>query len=55
MHAYRLLINGELITTSDELNVVNPATGEVFASCQAAVWTTQWSAQASPTTKNAVW
>ena len=33
MHAYKLLINGELVTASKQLDVINPATGKVFASC----------------------
>lgn len=33
---YRLLIDGQLLDTSAQLDVVNPATGEVFAHCPAA-------------------
>src|SRR5690606_20490449 len=32
----RLLINGELVSTATQLDVINPATGEVFAQCPAA-------------------
>jgi acyl-CoA reductase-like NAD-dependent aldehyde dehydrogenase len=33
---YRLLIDGQLVDTAQRLDVINPATGEVFASCPAA-------------------
>jgi acyl-CoA reductase-like NAD-dependent aldehyde dehydrogenase len=33
---YRLLIDGQLVDTATRLDVVNPATGEVFANCPAA-------------------
>jgi len=33
MQNYQLLINGELVTTSETLEVINPATGEAFATC----------------------
>jgi len=33
MHNYQLLINGKLVSAPDQLEVINPATGKVFASC----------------------
>jgi acyl-CoA reductase-like NAD-dependent aldehyde dehydrogenase len=33
---YRLLVDGQLVDTASRLDVVNPATGEVFANCPAA-------------------
>src|SRR6187402_3609965 len=33
---YRLLIGGQLVDTAARLDVINPATGEVFAQCPAA-------------------
>jgi acyl-CoA reductase-like NAD-dependent aldehyde dehydrogenase len=33
---YHLLVDGQLIATTAQLDVVNPATGQVFASCPAA-------------------
>ena len=33
---FRLLIDGEMVDSASQLDVINPATGEVFASCPAA-------------------
>jgi acyl-CoA reductase-like NAD-dependent aldehyde dehydrogenase len=33
MTSFRLLINGELVTTGADLDVINPATGDVLAKC----------------------
>jgi len=36
MSEFKLTINGELIDAAEQLEVINPATGEIFATCPAA-------------------